>query len=214
MPFTSYTTISDVARAHRISCERAEFPPPAPIQLSHEFQSELALTMRELPSELSDFAIREMLIYPLLREVWKPFREVLTLWIHQPIAYDEDLSGTPDYIVARRSPLGHLVFDPPCCLVVVQAQSDGFERGWGNVWRPSSPPRKSAAPRKIRCSESSPMAWTGISESSGKRSSRRTSVLFTLSELDQLAGALHTILHECGELATPQPRFVIGETAP
>lgn len=176
MPFTSYTSVSDVAHAHRISCEHAGFPPPAPVQLSHEFQSELALTMRELPFESSDSAVREMLIYPLLREVWKPFCKVLTLWSHQPIVYDEDLSGTPDYVVSRRSPLGHVVFDPPCCLVVVQAQSDGFERGWGNCLAPSSPPRKSADPRKIRRSASSPMAWSGISESSGKRSSRRTNI--------------------------------------
>ena len=72
----------------------------------------------------------EALIYPLLRETWKSYRETLTLWSHQPLSYDEELSGAPDYMLPRRSPLGPLIPDQPY-LLVVEAKKDDFTRGWG-----------------------------------------------------------------------------------
>src|SRR5207249_6154452 len=76
-------------------------------------------------------AVCENLIYPILREVWKSsYLDDLQIWSHLPLYYDEDLSGTPDYIVARQSPLGHVVMEEPY-LLVVEAKKDDFERGWG-----------------------------------------------------------------------------------
>jgi hypothetical protein len=80
----------------------------------------------------SEDAICENLIYPVLKEVWKSYRHQLTLWSHQALTYDEDVSGVPDYIVTKRSPLGTIVFDKPYFLVV-EAKQDKFEEGWGNA---------------------------------------------------------------------------------
>lgn len=52
------------------------------------------------------------------------------LWSHQPLNCDEKLPGTPDYILAKRSPLGKVIFDQPYC-IVVEAKKDNFEEGWG-----------------------------------------------------------------------------------
>src|SRR5438132_7389187 len=130
MPFTSYASMADVARRHRIQCRRAEFITSVSFPLGEVFRSELEFTLREVAFESSESAACETLIYPLLREVWKPFHKVLTLWSHQPIAYDDDLCGVPDYIVARRSALGPLIFDLPY-LLVVEAKKDDFTHGWG-----------------------------------------------------------------------------------
>src|SRR5437868_6842492 len=106
MPFTSYATVADVARAYRIRWRRSAFLEPVAAILSEHFRTELAFTLSEVPFDGSESAACETLIYPLLREVWKPYASSLTLWSHQPLAFDEDLCGVPDYIVARRSPLG------------------------------------------------------------------------------------------------------------
>lgn len=40
------------------------------------------------------------------------------------------LSGFPEYILARRSPLGKVVFDKPY-FVLVEAKKDNFDNAWG-----------------------------------------------------------------------------------
>ena len=58
------------------------------------------------------------------------YRKKLTLWSHQTLTYDENLSGPPDYIVAKRHPLTTVIFDKPYFLVV-EAKQDKFVEGWG-----------------------------------------------------------------------------------
>ncbi len=130
MPFNSYATTADVAIAHRIRTQRAEFIEPRPAMLSAYFREELAFTLHEVAFGISESAVCENLIHPLLREVWKPHRGSLAMWSHQPLAYNDDLCGTPDYMISRRSPLGFIVPDQPFFLIV-EAKRDDFERGWG-----------------------------------------------------------------------------------
>lgn len=51
------------------------------------------------------------------------------LWSHEPLNCDEDLSGTPDYMIAKKSPLGKVVLDQPY-LLIVEAKKDNFQEGW------------------------------------------------------------------------------------
>jgi hypothetical protein len=52
------------------------------------------------------------------------------LWSHKFIAADSILSGTPDYIIAKRSELGKNVLGRPLVLVAEAKQND-FTKGWG-----------------------------------------------------------------------------------
>lgn len=52
-----------------------------------------------------------------------------TLWSHQSLNYDEKLSGFPEYILAKRSALGKVIFDKPY-FILVEAKQDNFEAGW------------------------------------------------------------------------------------
>ena len=70
------------------------------------------------------------MITPTLREVYKNFHEQYSFWIQKPIAYNDKLSGTPDYLIATRSALGKTVLDLPL-VVVVEAKKNDFEQGWG-----------------------------------------------------------------------------------
>ena len=85
--------------------------------------------MQDGAPDCSEYAICENLIYPVLKEVWKQYRQKFILWSHKSLTYDEKLSGFPEYILAKKSPLGNIVFDKPYFLLV-EAKQDNFENGW------------------------------------------------------------------------------------
>ena len=84
----------------------------------------------DLRRTLSEYALCERIIYPLLREAWRKHPEKLEVWSHIPIQVDSDLSGTPDYIVARKSPRGLTELEIPL-LAIVEAKKENFATGWG-----------------------------------------------------------------------------------
>jgi len=98
--------------------------------ISDYFQEELEILFADGVVDNSEDAICENLIYPVLKEVWKSYRSKFTLWSHETLTYNENLSGVPDYILAKRSPLGTVVFDKPYFLVV-EAKQDKLTEGWG-----------------------------------------------------------------------------------
>jgi len=71
----------------------------------------------------------ENLIYPVIKEVWKSYYSKFVLWSHRSLTYDLNLSGFPEYILAKRSPLGKFVFEKPYFLLV-EAKQDKFDEGW------------------------------------------------------------------------------------
>ncbi len=130
MAFRTYKTLGEVLKQYRLTYETLSFPKSermaaAPPQL----HSDIEFTLTSIPYSVSEAAICENLIYPVLREVWKPFSQVFSIWSHQPIELNADLAGIPDYIVARRSELGVIVFDVPY-VTVVEAKRDDFTMGW------------------------------------------------------------------------------------
>lgn len=130
MPFSSYKSISAVLKKFQIKYVQTNFVLETEFPVKDDFKSELDLLFTDGVIDNSESAICENLIYPVLKEVWKFYRNKLTLWSHQTLIYDEDLSGVPDYIVTQRNPLATIVFDKPYFLAV-EAKQDKFEEGWG-----------------------------------------------------------------------------------
>jgi len=130
MPFSSYKSISAVIKKFQIKYVQTNFILETEFPVKDDFKSELDLLFTDGVIDNSESAICENLIYPVLKEVWKFYRSKLTLWSHQTLIYDEDLSGVPDYIVTQRNPLATIVFDKPYFLAV-EAKQDKFEEGWG-----------------------------------------------------------------------------------
>ena len=97
---------------------------------SEQFLQELEFSREYIPVFASEGARCEAVIYPILREVYKGHAENYALWIKKPIAYNEILSGTPDYFISTRSELGKLVVGTPLILLV-EAKKNDFEQGWG-----------------------------------------------------------------------------------
>jgi hypothetical protein len=58
------------------------------------------------------------------------YKNDLMLWSHHPIGESEELSGIPDYLIVKRSPLGKIVFEQPY-FIVVEAKKDNFSEGRG-----------------------------------------------------------------------------------
>ena len=97
---------------------------------SEQFLQELEFSRQHIPVFASEGARCEAVIYPILREVYKVYAANYTLWIKEPLAYDEILSGTPDYFISTRSELGMLIVGTPL-IIFVEAKKNDFEQGWG-----------------------------------------------------------------------------------
>lgn len=130
MLFTEFKSIGEVVKQFQIKYNEADFIIEAPFNIPDYFREDLELVMREGVVDNSEFAICENLIYPVLKEVWKQYRDKFILWSHQSLTYDKSLSGFLEYILAKRSPLGKVVFDRPY-LLLVEAKQDKFNEGWG-----------------------------------------------------------------------------------
>jgi hypothetical protein len=130
MAFSNYKSIGTVLKEFQVKYTEADFVNGIKFSISDYFRNDLEMVMREGVVNNSEFAICENLIYPVLKEVWKQYYPGFILWSHQSLVLDEQLSGFPEYILARRSPLGKIVFDQPYFLLV-EAKQDNFEAAWG-----------------------------------------------------------------------------------
>ncbi len=130
MPFSIYKNIGTVAKEFQVKYIKKNFILELEFPIPAGFKEELDLLLSEGVVNNSEAAICENLIYPILKEIWKKYLKRFTLWSHEVLFYDEKLSGIPDYILAKRSPLGTLIFDKPYFLAV-EAKQDKFREGWG-----------------------------------------------------------------------------------
>lgn len=129
MAFTDFKTISEVQERFTIRYEAAPFvqvnqvaPPPTLVD-------EIAFVETYIDTRVSEFSIREGLIFPILKAVYRTYAEEFSLWSHRFIKYDEVLVGTPDYFVSKRSALGKTVLGKPL-LLMMEAKKNDFDEGW------------------------------------------------------------------------------------
>src|SRR4028118_1279123 len=196
MPFTAYKTVSSVLKEFQITYTESNFIVETEFHVSDYFREDLEFRSREGVVDNSEFAICENLIYPLLKEVWKCYRSKFLLWSHESLTYDENLSGFPEYILAKRSPLGKVVFDKPY-LLLVEAKQDKFEEGWGQCLAEMIAAQ--------RLNEDPQMTVFGI-VSNGDRwqfgkleadTFTRNITLYSIQELDKLFAAVNYIFRQC-----------------
>jgi hypothetical protein len=196
MAFGTYKTIGAVVKEFQITYTESDFVQPLPFKLSDYFREDLQLMMREGVVDNSEFAICENLIYPLLKEVWKHYRSKFLLWSHQSLNFDEKLSGFPEYILARRSPLGKVVFDRPY-FMLVEAKQDNFEAAWGQCIAEMIAAQRLNAELDLTIFgiTSNGDRWQlGKLE---KQTFTRNGTFFSIQEIDKLAAVINYIFREC-----------------
>ena len=124
-----FKSLSDVLIHHGIHYEEASFEIIKTATLNDAVKEEIDFTLKELPYKVSEAAICENLIYPLLKEAWKTYRDVFSIWSHQSITDENGFLIIPDYLISKRSELGKVIFDFPV-LAVIEAKKDNFTNGW------------------------------------------------------------------------------------
>jgi hypothetical protein len=130
MSFSDYKHISQVQKRYNIKYEEQNFILIQNIEPSALFIEEFEINRENIDIYASEASRSEIIIFPVLREVWKNYRQKYSLWIQKSIYYDNDLSGIPDYIIATRSALGKTVLESPL-VITVEAKKNDFEQGWG-----------------------------------------------------------------------------------
>lgn len=117
MSSSQYRSLGETLKELEISFREDNFMQEIPFAIPDYFLTDLEFMLNEGVVDNSEYAICENLIYPILKEVWKPLAKKFTLWSHQYLNYTSNLTGFPEYILARRSPLGKVVFDKPYFLL-------------------------------------------------------------------------------------------------
>ena len=131
MAFSDFKTIPEVQERFGIRySENDFFSVEESLNPSEQFLQELEFTRQHINIFGSEAARCEAVIFPVLREVYKGYAEHYALWIKETIAYNETLSGTPDYLIATKSELGKLIVGTPL-IILVEAKKNDFEQGWG-----------------------------------------------------------------------------------
>lgn len=207
MSFMNYTCVDDVVKKHKLTYVQGPVLPPDPTAplFDDHFRGELAFNLRKLPIGRSEIGAGEVLLFPILREVWKPYADDLALFTHEGLTYDDDLTGTPDYFVCKVSEYGQTIPDVPV-LLIAEAKLDDFERAWGQC------SAAMLAAQKLNQSPDVPVygiATNGGAWQVGVLRGRELTVdpnATALSTLDVLAQQLHAVLRTVRAVAVGIPR--------
>ena len=131
MAFTDFKSIAQVQETFDIKYSEADYIQyTADIEPSAAFLEEFTFSREHIDVFASETSRCENVIYPVLRDVYKRYVDCFSLWSHKSIAYDAQLSGTPDYLISTKSALGKTVLGTPI-IVVVEAKRNDFVEGWG-----------------------------------------------------------------------------------
>ncbi|WP_445627668.1 hypothetical protein [Nostoc sp. DSM 114167] len=196
MAFSSFKTIGEVLKAFQVTYTEANFVSELAFTIPDYFREDLELMMRDAVVDNSEFAICENLIYPVLKEIWKTYRSKFILWSHQSLNYDEKLSGFPEYILAKRSPLGKVVFDQPY-FILVEAKQDNFETGWAQCLAEMIAAQRLNGEYQIVIYG---IVSNGDRWQFGKLEAQiftRNSTFYTIQELDKLFAAVNFVFQQC-----------------
>jgi hypothetical protein len=130
MAFSDFKSISEVQERYNIKYEEGLFLAPDETMPSAEFIRDFEFSKENIDIFTSEASRSEIIISPMLREMYKKHCRKYSFWIQKGISFDAVLTGTPDYIFSRRSPLGKTVLEAPL-VIVVEAKKNDFEQGWG-----------------------------------------------------------------------------------
>ncbi len=130
MAFSDYKTISQVQAEYKIKYQEDNFVSVKEHKPSDIFLEEFEFNQQNMDVFSSEAARCEIVIFPILRELYKCYYKKISLWVRKPVSYNEKLSGTPDYVISKKSELGKTMLEFPL-VIVAEAKKNDFEEGWG-----------------------------------------------------------------------------------
>jgi hypothetical protein len=203
MAFSPYKTARAVVKDFQIVYSEAIFVVENPLPINPYFQENLEEMIRDGVVDNSEYAICENLIAPVLKEVWRSYKQNFLLWSHKSFRYDDRLCGVPDYILAKRAasqipqglPLGKIVLDQPY-LMIVEAKQDNFDEGWAQCLAAMvAAQRMNDKPQVIFGIVSNGEIWEfGKLDTS---QFTKNSIIYPLQNLSRLFAAVNDVFHQC-----------------
>ena len=130
MAFSDFKRISEVQEKFDITYVEEDFVKVHDAEPSEQFLQDFEWTRQNLNVFVSEASRCEAIIFPVLKENYKAYADNYELWIGTSIAYNQTLSGTPNYLISTRSRLGKTVVGKPL-IILVEAKRNDFDRGWG-----------------------------------------------------------------------------------
>ncbi|RKU34469.1 hypothetical protein C6495_07480 [Candidatus Poribacteria bacterium] len=195
-------TVPEVLEQFQIRYTRNDFVNGEPLTPSEQFLQELAFNQQYFDIFASEAIRCQAFIFPVLRESYKRYAKDYALWIGKSIAYDETLTGTPDYLVSTRAALGPLLVGHPL-IMLVEAKKNDFDMGWGQCLA------ELVAAQKINDDADIPVygiVTDGKSWEFGRLVGdgfTQNITPFLLANLPELFGALNAVFKAATEAATP-----------
>lgn len=130
MSFSDYKDIAQVQKEFQIKYAETRFITAPALEPPTQLTEDLNFYLVNIDVYASEASRCELIISPVLKELYKRHYDRYSFWVQKPIAYNAVLSGTPDYIFSMRSSLGKTVLELPLLLIVAAKKND-FEQGWG-----------------------------------------------------------------------------------
>lgn len=193
MAFSDFKSIAEVQEKYQIRYTEADFIEYLDLKPSEQFIQEFEFNEQNIDVFTSEASRCENVIYPILREVYKPFVSQYALWSHKSITYDNQLTGTPDYLFSTKSELGKTVLGFPL-VIIVEAKQNNFTEGWGQCLA------ELVATQKLNQDENLPV-YGIVTDGELWQFGKLVTKLFTkqkarvtLSDLNKLFGAIGFIL--------------------
>jgi len=202
MAFGSFKSLGEVALQYEIVLRVERFVQPVPFSVDDRFRQRLEFYLDNAPVTVSEEAVCEFLIAPLLQEMWLAYSDALMIWSHVQLGEETPLKGFPDYFFTRRSPLGR-VLDQPYVLFV-EAKCDNFDQAWAQCLAAMLATQKMnrLPDQTIYGGVSSGEVWY-FGKLEGKVLSQ-DSRAFTITHLDELLAALNFVFQQAKYLAAGQ----------
>ncbi|MDM8567772.1 hypothetical protein QUF74_19260 [Candidatus Halobeggiatoa sp. HSG11] len=128
MAYDTFKSVEEVATKFDIEvADTTIFIGTKTLQISELLFSIVENNLRDKVSYVSEYAICETIIRPILDIVAKNYP--LKVWSHVPYNVDKEqgLVGEPDYLIAPKNKYGGLA-SPSLC--VIEAKKDNFDDGW------------------------------------------------------------------------------------
>jgi hypothetical protein len=131
MPYGSFATYEQVATKFKIKLVEQSFVQETSLVVDKVLFDLISDNLRTKRSYVSENAICESIIFPILSIVAKSSR--LPVWSHVrfDVAEEEGLVGVPDFIIAPASDIGTTFKNPIVC--IAEAKKENFNEGWAQV---------------------------------------------------------------------------------
>jgi len=195
MAFSDYKTISQVQAEYRIKYEEDNFVTVKEHKVSDIFIEEFEFNQQNMDVFSSEAARCEIIIFPILREIYKNYYKKISLWVQKSITYNEKLNGTPDYVISKKSELGKTMLEFPL-VIVAEAKKNDFEQGWAQCLS------ELIAAKYLNNNPEMPVygiVTDGKLWEFGKlteKSFTKNTDIFTVTDLNKLFGALQFVFDE------------------